>query len=72
MYKLRSDIDINSLIDGRTILYLSKKIPYNRMSLANVLKGKQACSYERANNIVKTCRPDKKVTDYFIKVGKGS
>lgn len=68
MYKLKDDLDINSLVDGRTTLYLSKKIQYNREALAKVLKGEQHCSYKRAEEIVKACQPNKKVSDYFVKV----
>ena len=68
MYKFRSDLDINSLVDGRTILYLSKKISYSREFVSEILRGKKTCSYKRAEQIVKACQPDKKVSDYFVKV----
>ena len=67
MYRIKSNIDINSLTDGRTILYLSKKISYNREDLSNILRGRQSCSYKRAEQIVKACQPKGKVSDYFVK-----
>ena len=70
MYIFRSDLDINSLVDGRTILYLSKKISYSREHLSNILRRKEVCSYERARDIVKACQPNKNVEDFFIKVKK--
>lgn len=70
MYTFKSDLDINSLVDGRTILYLSKKISFSREHLSKVLRGLESCNYKRANDIVKACQPDKKVEDYFIKVKK--
>jgi len=68
MYKIKNDVDIKSLTDGRTILYISKKIPYNRENLSNILRGKRTCSYKRAKQIVDLCQPNKKVSDYFVKV----
>lgn len=68
MYRIRKDIDVNTLIDGRTILYLSKVLHYNRESLSRILRGKSACSYERARQIVSYCKPDYDVEDYFVEI----
>lgn len=70
MYKFNQELDINDLLDGRKILYISKKISYNREFISKILRGKQTCSYERAEQLVKACQPNKKVSDYFIKVKK--
>ncbi len=70
MYKIRNDIDINTLIDGRTMLYLSQVLHYNRENLARILKGKRSCTYERAEQIVKYCKPNNSVADYFIAIDR--
>ena len=67
MYRINPDLDINDLIDGRTILYLSKQLPFNRENLSKTLKGTISCTYDRAEQIVEYCKPDSKVEDYFIK-----
>lgn len=68
MYQIRNDIDINALIDGRTMLYLSQVLHYNREKVSKILKGKCVCTYDRAKQIVDYCRPDSNVEDYFIRV----
>lgn len=65
MYRIREDIDINTLVDGRTTLYLSKTLPFNRENLAKILKGQRTCTYERAKQIVNYCKPDEEVEKYF-------
>ena len=68
MYRFKSELHYNDLVDGRTIQYLSEKVEYNRENLAKILKGEKTCSYDRAESIVKYCKPNKKVEDYFIKI----
>lgn len=67
MYRINPDLDINDLIDGRTIIYLSKQLPFNREHLSKILKGTRECSYKRAKQIVDYCKPNDNVEDYFIK-----
>lgn len=69
-YKIINGIDVNDIIDGRSLIYLSKRINYNRENLSKILNGKRTCSFERAESIIKYCRPDKLVTDYFRQVDK--
>ena len=70
MYIIRDDLDINKLIDGRTFLYLSQQLHFNRENLAKILKGTRSCSYDRAKDIVDYCKPNDSVDTYFIKVKK--
>lgn len=65
MYRIKSNIDVNTLIDGRTIFYLSKALPFNRENLAKILKGQKLCTFERAKQIVDYCRPNDEVEKYF-------
>lgn len=69
MYRIKDDLDINTLIDGRTIFYLSKVLPFNRENLSKILKGQRVCTYERAEQIVKYCKPKDKVEKYFEYIG---
>jgi hypothetical protein len=70
VYKIREDIDINELIDGRTFLYLSQQIKFNRENLAKIIKGYRTCTYDRAKEIVDYCKPNDTVEKYFVKVEK--
>jgi hypothetical protein len=65
MYRIREDIDINTLIDGRTFFYLSNVLSFNRENLAKILKGQRTCTYDRAKQIVDYCRPNDTVEKYF-------
>lgn len=65
MYRLKEDMDVNTLIDGRTIFYLSNVISFNRENLAKILKGQRTCTYDRAKQIVDYCRPNDTVEKYF-------
>ena len=65
MYKIKEDIDINTLIDGRTFFYLSNVLSFNRENLAKILKGQRTCTYDRAKQIVDYCRPNDTVEKYF-------
>jgi hypothetical protein len=68
MYIFREELDINSLIDGRTMLYLSKALCFNRENLAKILKRQRTCTYKRAKQIVDYCKPDEDVEKYFMKI----
>lgn len=70
MYQVKKDMNINELIDGRTILYLSQQLHFNRENLAKILKGMRSCTYDRAEQIVEYCKPGATVETYFIKVEK--
>lgn len=70
VYKIREDLDVNELIDGRTFLYLSQQLHFNRENLAKILKGTRSCTYNRAKEIVDYCKPMDTVDKYFIKVKK--
>lgn len=70
MYRIREDLDLNDLIDGRTFLYLSQQLHFNRENLAKILKGMRSCTYDRAKEIVAYCKPNDMVEQYFIKVEK--
>lgn len=70
VYKIRENIDINDLIDGRTFLYLSQQLKFNRENLAKIIKGQRSCTYDRAKDIVNYCKPNDTVEQYFIKVEK--
>lgn len=70
MYRIREDLDLNDLIDGRTFLYLSQQLHFNRENLAKILKGMRSCTYDRAKEIVDYCKPNNAVEQYFIKVEK--
>ena len=65
MYRFREDIDVNTLVDGRTTCYLSKVLKFNRENLAKILKGQRTCTYNRAKQIVSYCRPNDDVEKYF-------
>ena len=65
MYKIKEDIDINTLIVGRPIFYLSNVLSFNRENLSKILKGQRACTYDRAKQIVSYCHPDDEVEKYF-------
>lgn len=65
MYRIKEDIDINTLIDGRTFFYLSNVLSFNRENLAKILKGQRTCTYDRAKQIVDYCRPNDTVEKYF-------
>ena len=65
MYRIRDDLDVNALIDGRTIFYLANVLSINREVLSKVLKGYTPCTYDRAKKIVDYCRPNDKVEKYF-------
>lgn len=69
-YILREDLDVNELIDGRTYLYLSKKLHFNRENLAKILRCERGCTYARAKSIVDYCQPTDDVEKYFVKVEK--
>ena len=70
MYRIREDLDINDLIDGRTFLYLSQQLHFNRENLAKILKGMRSCTYDRAKDIVDYCKPNGEVEQYFVKIKK--
>lgn len=70
MYQFREDIDINSLIDGRTILYLAKSLHFNRDNLSKILKNGKPCSYSGAKMLVDYCKPNDTVEMYFTKIEK--
>lgn len=65
MYRIKDDLDVNTLIDGRTIFYLSNTLSINREILSKILKGQRECSYDRAKKIVDYCKPNDKVEKYF-------
>lgn len=70
MYQFKKELDVNELIDGRTFLYLSQQIGFNRENLAKILKGMRTCTYDRAKEIVDYCKPTEDVEKYFIKIKK--
>lgn len=70
MYRIREDLDLNDLIDGRTFLYLSQQLHFNRENLAKILKGTRSCTYDRAKEIVDYCQPNSMVEKYFVKIKK--
>lgn len=70
MYQFRADVDINSLIDGRSILYLAEKLYFNRDNLSKILKRGKPCSYIRAKAIVDYCKPNDNIEMYFVKLEK--
>ena len=65
VYKYKNNKDI--LLDGRSIIFLSKELKYNREHLSLILKGERHCSYELAKRIVDRLKPNENVEDYFIK-----
>lgn len=67
MYVYKFVEDKNILLDGRSIIFLSKELKYNREHLALILKGEKACTHELARKIVNRLKPNEKVEDYFIK-----
>lgn len=64
MFKYTDQRDI--ILDGRSIVFLSKEIGYNREHLALILSGKEPCTYSLACKIVNRLKPNEKVEDYFI------
>lgn len=68
MYMLRKDIDKNDFLDGRTIMYVSKKIGYNRENISKVLRHKGYCNYKKAMDMLRLCKPDAELTDYFEEI----
>ena len=66
MYVYKYKNDKNILLDGRSIIFLSKELKYNREHLALILKGERGCSYELANKLVSRLKPNKNVEDYFV------
>ena len=67
MYVYKFGKDKNILLDGRSIIFLSKELKYNREHLSLILKGERHCTYELAKRIVNRLKPNGKVEDYFIK-----
>lgn len=65
MYRIKEDININTLVDGRTVFYLANVLSINRDKLSKILKGYHTCTYERAKQIVDYCKPNDKVEKYF-------
>lgn len=53
------------LLDGRSIMFLSKELNYNREHLAHILNGKEPCTPTLAKRIVTRLKPNEKIEDYF-------
>lgn len=67
MYVYRFGKDKNILLDGRSIIFLSKELKYNREHLSLIFKGERYCTYELAKKIIDRLKPGAKVEEYFIK-----
>ena len=55
----------DKLLDGRSIMFLSKELDYNREHLALILDGKEPCTPTLAKRIVDRLKPGDVVEDYF-------
>ena len=58
------------LLDGRKINYVAEKIGIARITLTNILNGKQTTTKTTAYCIVKCCNAEKEIEDYFYKKGE--
>lgn len=67
MYVYRFGKDKNILLDGRSIIFLSKELKYNREHLSLIFKGERHCTYALAKKIIDRLKPGAKVEEYFIK-----
>lgn len=56
------------LLQGRTIKYVSKQIEVSLSLFNRLLNGKIGTQKSTAFYIVKSCRPDKELEDYFYKI----
>ena len=55
------------LLDGRTIKYLANKIGIARVTLNEILNGNRNTTKVTAFCIVKSCKIDSEIEEYFIK-----
>ena len=53
------------LLDGRSIIFLSHELKYNRQQLALILAGREPCTPTLARRIVERLKPGEMVEDYF-------
>lgn len=65
MFKTENKSD---LLQGRTIKYIAKQIELSVPLLVPVLNGKKTTQKSTAFYIVKSCRPEAELEDYFYKI----
>lgn len=67
MFEFKKELK-KELLDGRTSIYVAKKIGITRQQLDNILNGKTTTGKTTAYCIVKSCNPDAEIEDYFVRV----
>ena len=65
-YFFRDDKDASELLQGRTIKWLANETKHCRRHISEILRHKIGCNFEKADEIVNVCRPDKTFDDYFV------
>lgn len=65
MYCYKYPNNINILLDGRSILYISKELNMNREKLSLQLRGIELLTYEEVNILMKKVKPNCSFEDYF-------
>ena len=70
MCKYRSDLEIDDLLDGRSISFVAKEIGMGREKLSLILRCELDCSESDAFRIVNRCDKGALIEDYFVLVTK--
>lgn len=68
MYMYRSGLTPNDLLDGRSLMYVSREINYCRIALSKLLNRQSKCKKIRAVQLVERFRPGESVEKYFEQV----
>jgi len=66
MYRYKYPGDVNKLLDGRSIFFVSQELTFNREKLSNILRGFELCNEKQAKMLVNRCRPNSNIKEYFI------
>lgn len=68
MYIFKKELK-DELLDGRSVIYVAKKIGISRVWLYKVINAETKTSKAIAYYLVKACNPEAEIKDYFDRVG---